>query len=103
VLNPFTPFGDCSLTRMANLYANVCQVGRRDELRACFEMVSSRSARLLRRGGYGIAVGQSADLVLLDCRSTDDAVAEIAPALWGMRRGRRTFTRPAAQLHPPAD
>ena len=24
VLNPFTPFGDCSLIRMANLYANVC-------------------------------------------------------------------------------
>ena len=27
VLNPFTPFGDCSLMRMANLYANVAQVG----------------------------------------------------------------------------
>ena len=29
VLNPFTPFGDCSLIRMANLYANVAQLGRR--------------------------------------------------------------------------
>ena len=28
VLNPFTPFGDCSLVRMANLYANICQVGK---------------------------------------------------------------------------
>ena len=28
VLNPFTPFGDCSLIRMANLYANVAQAGR---------------------------------------------------------------------------
>jgi len=102
VLNPFTPFGDCSLTRMANLYANVCQVGRRDELQACFEMVSSRSARLLRRQDYGIAPGRDADLVLLDCRSSVEAVAEIAPPLWGLRRGRRTFTRPAAQLHRPA-
>jgi hypothetical protein len=25
VLNPFTPFGDCSLMRMANLYANIAQ------------------------------------------------------------------------------
>ena len=101
VLNPFTPFGDCSLTRMANLYANVCQVGRRDELAACFEMVSRRSARLLRRHDYGIEVGRQADLVLLDCRSSVEAVAEIAPPLWGLRRGRRTFTRPGAQLHPP--
>src|SRR5438094_10177111 len=28
VLNPFTPFGDCSLVRMANLYANIAQLGR---------------------------------------------------------------------------
>ena len=28
VLNPFTPFGDCSLVRMANLYANIAQIGR---------------------------------------------------------------------------
>ena len=27
VLNPFTPFGDCSLIRMANLYANIAQAG----------------------------------------------------------------------------
>ena len=26
VLNPFTPFGDCSLIRMANLHANILQV-----------------------------------------------------------------------------
>ena len=32
VLNPFTPFGDCSLVRMANLYANIAQLGRREEL-----------------------------------------------------------------------
>ena len=28
VLNPFTPFGDASLLRMANLYANIAQLGR---------------------------------------------------------------------------
>jgi cytosine deaminase len=26
VLNPATPYGDCSLIRMANLYANVMQI-----------------------------------------------------------------------------
>ena len=33
VLNPFTPFGDCSLMRMANLYANIAQVGKRADMR----------------------------------------------------------------------
>ncbi len=32
VLNPFTPFGDCSLLRMANLYANIARSGHRKVL-----------------------------------------------------------------------
>jgi cytosine deaminase len=101
VLNPFTPFGDCSLLRMANLYANVCHCGTRDDLRACFDMVTSRSAWLLRLDGYGIAVGNAADLVVLDCTTPEQGVAELAPALFGFKRGRRTFTRAPAALHRP--
>jgi cytosine deaminase len=36
ILNPFTPFGDCSLIRMANMHANVLQVGQPDRLTNCF-------------------------------------------------------------------
>src|SRR5713101_4464668 len=36
ILNPATPYGDCSLIRMANLYANVLQLDRPAELRECF-------------------------------------------------------------------
>src|SRR6185312_13657495 len=48
VLNPFTPFGDCSLIRMANLYANICQVGAKRDIRNCFDMITTRSAKLMR-------------------------------------------------------
>ena len=66
VLNPFTPFGDCSLIRMANLYANVCQVGQIDDTIECFDMVTRRSAELLNLDDYGVEVGKSADLVVID-------------------------------------
>jgi cytosine deaminase len=102
VLNPFTPFGDCSPIRMANLYANVCQVGKRDEVRECFEMITTRAARLLRREDYGITVGKAADLVVLDCATPEAAVAELSEALYGFKRGRFTFTRKPAELHPPS-
>ncbi len=101
VLNPFTPFGDCSLTRMANLYANVSQVGRREEVRACFDMVTRRSAQLLRRTQYTPGVGGSADLVVLDCVSSEAAVAEVASPLFGLKAGRVTFSRPPAMLNRP--
>src|SRR5206468_5869430 len=60
VLNPFTPFGDCSLIRMANLYANIAQIGREPDLRACFDMITPLPARLLNAADYGVAVGHPA-------------------------------------------
>jgi len=101
VLNPFTPFGDCSLVRMANLYANICHVGARADIRECFNMITSRSARLAGIEDYGIAVGRSADLVVLDCADPESAVAELIPPIYGFKRGRQTFTRKPAELHRP--
>src|SRR6202000_748408 len=67
VLNPFTPFGDCSLIRMANLYANVATLGRPAKLASCLDMVTTLPAKLMNLPNYGIAVGNPADLVVLDC------------------------------------
>ena len=101
ILNPFTPFGDGSLTRIANLYANIVQRGMADELAECFEMLTHRSARLMRRDDYGVSVGKTADLAVWDVASPADAVATAAHPLYGFKRGRRTFTRPRADLHRP--
>jgi cytosine deaminase len=101
VLNPFTPFGDCSLLRMANLYANICQIGAREEITACYEMVTTRSARLMRLDGYGLAVGDAADLVVVDAPDRATAVAELATPLFGFKRGRMTFSRSPAVLYRP--
>jgi len=101
VLNPFTPFGDCSLLRLANLNANVCQAGSIADLRLSLEMISSRSAALMNIADYGIAPGRSADLVVLDAKSPEMAVAEIAPVLHVFKRGRRTVTRHPVRLHRP--
>ena len=101
ILNPFTPLGDCQLMRMANLYANVSQRGTDEELTQCFEMLSSRPADLLGRQGYAVEAGGAADLVVWDAASPAEAVAVVAPALYGFKRGQRTFTRDLPVLHRP--
>ena len=101
VLNPFTPFGDCSLIRMANLYANVCQVGQIDDTIECFDMVTRRSADLLNLDDYGIEIGKSADLVVIDNKDRQSAVAELSQPLMGLKKGRPTFRREPARLLRP--
>ena len=101
VLNPFTPFGDCSLVRMANLYANIAQVGTPAGMADCLSMVTKRSAKLLNLADYGIAEGNPADIVVLDADTPANAVAELAQPLFGLKAGARTFTRPAPTLHDP--
>ena len=99
VLNPFTPYGDGSLIRMANLYANVCHVSRPSDLAGCLDMVTASAARLMRLDDYGIRVGAPADLVCIDANNPTDAVATLAQPLWGFKRGRKSFTRPRVELH----
>jgi cytosine deaminase len=101
ILNPATPYGDCSLIRMANLYANVLQLDRPAELRECLRMLTDRSARLLNIADYGLAVGCPADIVVLDARSPEQAVAEISQPVATFKRGRRTVSWPLPTLLPP--
>ena len=99
VLNAFTPYGDGSLIRMANLYANTCHVSRAEGLSACFNLVTSEAARVIGVTNYGIAVGHAAHIVLLDAPDPAGAVAEIAPPLWGLKAGRPTFSRARPQIY----
>jgi len=75
-------------------------VGKRNDIRECFEMITARSARLMRRHDYGVEVGKTADLVVLDCQDRESAVAEVVTPLYGFKRGRPTFTRRPTASRP---
>ncbi len=76
ILNPFTPFGDGSLIRMANMYANIAQASKPADI-VVFDAASPEQA------------------------SPEQAVAEVIAPEAGFKAGRRTFTRPAGELHRP--
>jgi cytosine deaminase len=102
VLNAYTPYGDCSLTRIANLYANVVQrYGPRD-LGVCFEMITDRAAKMMRIPDYGLEVGKRADFLVWGEESAADAIAKCALPLASFKRGRRLFRRELPVLERPA-
>lgn len=97
VLNPFTPFGDCSLPRMANLFANLAHLGEVEELELCFDMIADNPRQLLGLPTE-IVVGSPATFVLLPVRARSSAVAEISRPIWGMKEGRISFENPQGLL-----
>ena len=101
VLNPFTPFGDCSLVRMANLYANIAQIGGRPRIWncACRWSPSGRPAAEFAR--LRNCEGNPADVVVMDCADGASAIAELAQPLMVFKRGEMTVSRPAATLMRP--
>jgi cytosine/creatinine deaminase len=101
VLNPATPYGDCSLIRMANLQSNVLQVARAEQLREIFAMLTERSARLLNLKDYGLSVGNPADIVIIDAATPEQAIAEIRPPVAVFKRGRQTVERQLPKLFRP--
>ncbi len=102
VMNPFTPFGDGSLLRMANLQANVLQISQSERIAECFEMITNRSAKLMNLKDYGIVAGNPGDVVIIDAEDTRHAVAELRQPLAAFKNGKRTLTRTRAELHYPA-
>ena len=102
ILNPATPYGDCSLIRMANLYANVVQLDRPEQIREFFGMLTDRSARLLNLKDYGIsAPATPADLVVMSTQTPEQAIAEIRPPLAAFKNGRQTMAWDPPKLLRP--
>ncbi|UGX90145.1 amidohydrolase family protein [Bradyrhizobium barranii subsp. barranii] len=100
VLNPFTPFGDASLLRMANFYANVAHASVSD-FDTCLDLVTELPARLMNLSDYGIKLGNPADLVVLETQDSRFAIAELPDIVMGFKAGRQTFERQRPTLFGP--
>lgn len=100
VLNPFTPFGDASLLRMANFYANVAHASVSD-FDTCLDLVTELPARLMNLGDYGIKIGNPADLIVLDTQDSRFAIAELPDIVMGFKAGKQTFERQRPKLFRP--
>ena len=102
VQNPFTPFGDCDLLRVANILATAGHFGTVDDLTLVLRMATAHGARALRLPEHGLREGARADLVVLDCTEPAEAVAAIPERSMVIKNGRLTVTnRVETTFHRP--
>ena len=81
IRNAFTPYGNGDLIQIAMLAVPVAHLGGADDLPTVLPMITTNTAKALNIKDYGIAVGNRADLILLDTQRKADVLIDIPERL----------------------
>ena len=87
-LDPWYSLGSADMLEVAHMAVHVAQMTAPDAMRSCFESVTTTGAQVMGLTGYGIAVGNQADFVLLQARSAVEAVRLKPTRLLVVKAGR---------------
>jgi cytosine/creatinine deaminase len=88
VMDPWYPLGQADMLEVAAMGLHVAQLTSLDDMRWCFEAVTTQAAGIIGLEGYGLEVGCHADMVLLQARDPIEAIRLKPPRLAVIRRGR---------------
>lgn len=99
VQNPFTPFGDASLLRMANYYANIDQLATDEDMALVFDMISGAAERIVGFSPTVLEIDAPADFILVQAASPEDAVRRNAPVTAVVRAGQLRLWAPQPDLN----
>jgi cytosine deaminase len=96
-MDPWYSLGNADMLDVAHMAVHVGHMTSRDDIRYCFEAVTTNAAAAFGLEGYGLAKGNNADFVLLDARDSIEAVRLRAARLAVVRRGKVIAESPARQ------
>lgn len=92
IRNAFTPYGTGDLLHIAQLAIPACHLGGADDQATVLSMLTTNPAKALGLKHYGLAVGNDADLVMVDCRAVADVILDLPTRLMVLKRGRVVAT-----------
>jgi cytosine deaminase len=96
IMDPWYPLGTGGMLQPAHMAVHACHMTTREEVVACFDMVTEGGAKTLGLEGYGLAEGSRADFVLVDAYEKWEAVRRLAATTLVVRNGEViSETRPA--------
>ena len=89
VQDPWYSLGTGNMLDVAHMAVHVCQMTGMAEIDACFDMVTVHGAKTLNLAdSYGIEVGKSANLIVLDADSCYDAIRRRATVRYVISQGK---------------
>ena len=96
VMDPWYPLGTGGMLQPAHMAVHACHMTTREEVVACFDMVTEGGAKTLGLEGYGLSEGSPADFILVDAPEKWEAVRRLAATTLVVKGGEViSETRPA--------
>ncbi len=88
VQNMFYPYGKMDPLEVALMTAHAAHMGAPEEIQAAFDMPRYNAAKLWKIEDYGIRVGAAANLVVLDAKSSVEALRRQPDRRYVIRQGK---------------
>ena len=96
IMDPWYPMGKGSPLAGAYLLMNYAQLSGYSQVPQLIDMITCNSAKTMCLKGYGLKVGNPANMIVLDAESEFDAIRLQSECLWVIRNGRVvSHTEPA--------
>ncbi|MGF1522474.1 MAG: cytosine deaminase [Leptolyngbyaceae cyanobacterium] len=88
IQDPWYSLGSGNLLEVASMAVHACQMTGREELAACYDMITTGGAATLKLSDrYGIAVGCPANLIMLNAQDKAEAIRQRATVCHVVTRG----------------
>jgi cytosine deaminase len=97
VMDPWYSMGSADMLEVAHMAVHVGQMTSLAAMRTAFDCVTVNAARAIGLDGYGLAVGNRADLVILQARDAIEAI-RLKPARLTVIRAGRVIAETAPRL-----
>ena len=88
VLDPWYPLGSHDMLEVAHMALHVAHMTGVDDMKACFDSVTSTAAKVLHLDNYGLQKGNNGDLVILQCKDKIEALRLKPTRLFVIKKGK---------------
>ena len=88
VMDPWYPLGSHDMLDVAHMGLHVAQMTGQAQMTSCFEAITSNPAKIMGLENYGLKKGCKADLVVLQCRNSIEALRLRPARLYVIKTGK---------------
>ncbi len=83
----FYPFGNANMLSVALICGHAVQMTMPNEIEILYKMITNNSAKIMELDDYGIKVGNSANLIIIDAKTPKEAISLVPNINYVIRNG----------------